>query len=453
MRIWTGIVFVCVALLPYVAMLRSGPEQKAGPAAVGPIETLAVVSPHRREVRLEYGRAFTDYMRRTQNREVSITWIDVGGTSKILKDLESRFATNPDRPGVDVLFGGGVAPYLTALSQQWLQPVALTPGLLDGIPAQVAGGPVYDPQGAWFGVALSGFGILYNRPIVARMGLPVPVGWEDLARPEYFSWVASGDPRSSGSVHMCYEIILQAYGFERGWSLLTRICANVRNFGEAGGTGPREVAAGEVAAAMVIDQYAKTVIDSVGDDLLVFVLPDRTTVIGPDPIALIRNSEKAELGREFIEFALSDEGQRLLFQPAGRKGQLYSLYRMPVREALFADPDAPKPNPYRYTGEGFVYDTKAAGRHWDLVNDLMGVWLIEAQGDLRRAWQAVIERGMSPDEVEVLCRPPVTEAEMKRLADEWKDSRVRLRVMREWSDAARLRYRRVADGPTGEGKG
>jgi ABC-type glycerol-3-phosphate transport system substrate-binding protein len=234
---------------------------------------------------------------------------------------------------------------------------------------------------------------------------------------------------------------------------LTRICANVRNFGEAGGTGPREVAAGEVAAAMVIDQYAKTVIDSVGDDLLVFVLPDRTTVIGPDPIALIRNSEKAELGREFIEFALSDEGQRLLFQPAGRKGQLYSLYRMPVREALFADPDAPKPNPYRYTGEGFVYDTKAAGRHWDLVNDLMGVWLIEAQGDLRRAWQAVIERGMSPDEVEVLCRPPVTEAEMKRLADEWKDSRVRLRVMREWSDAARLRYRRVADGPTGEGKG
>jgi len=453
MRIWTGILFLCVALLPYVAMLRSGPDRTRAPVLAGPVETLAIISPHRREVRLEYSRAFTDYMRRTRKREVSITWIDVGGTSKILKDLESRFMTNPDRPGVDVLFGGGVAPYLTALSKQWLQPVNLSPGVLDGIPHQVAGGPVYDSNGGWFGVALSGFGILYNRPIVARMGLPVPVGWEDLARPEYYSWIASGDPRSSGSVHMCYEIILQAYGFERGWNWVSRICANVRSFGEAGGTGPREVAAGEVAAALVIDQYAKTVIDSVGDDLLVFVLPARNTMIGPDPIALVRNAEKAELGREFIEFTLSDEGQRILFQPVGRKGQRYSLCRMPVREALYGDRDAPKPNPFRYGGGGFAYDTAAAGRHWDLVNDLMGVWLIEAHGDLRRAWRAVIDRGALPDEVEALCRPPVTETELNRLAGEWKDPRVRLRVMREWSDAARARYRRLADGRTDEGEG
>lgn len=453
MRWWTGIIFILVAALPYAAMLGSGSSRARETPAAGPVETLAVVSPHRREVRLEYGRAFAEYQRRTRRREVAITWIDVGGTSKILKDLESRFATNPDRPGVDVLFGGGVAPYLTARAKNWLQPVTLSPGVLDGIPAQVAGGPVYDPEGAWYGVALSGFGILYNRPIVERMGLPAPTGWEDLARPEYFSWVASGDPRSSGSVHMCYEIILQAYGFERGWNLVTRICANVRNFGEVGGTGPREVAAGEVAAAMVIDQYAKTVIDSVGDDLLVFVLPDRTTVIGPDPIALIRNTAKSELGREFIEFALTAEGQRILYQPAGRNGQTYSLYRMPVREALFAEADAPKPNPYRYSGDGFVYDTKNGGKRWDLVNDLMGVWLIEAHADLRRAWQAVMARGLPADEVEALCRPPVTEAELDRLAEDWKDSRVRLKVMRDWSDAARLRYRQVAEGRPGAGKG
>ncbi len=451
MRLGLGLLFAGVALLPYAAML--GTRATREPVPTGPVETLAVVSPHRREVRLEYGRAFAEHMRRTADRQVDIVWIDVGGTSKILKDLESRFATQPDRPGVDVLFGGGVAPYLTAIAEGWLEPVRLSPGALDGIPAQVAGGPVYDPDGAWYGVALSGFGILYNRPILERLKLAPPDGWEDLARPEYFSWVSSGDPRSSGSVHMCYEIILQAYGFERGWNLVTRICANVRNFGEAGGTGPREVAAGEVAAAMVIDQYAKTVIDSVGDDLLVFTLPERTTVIGPDPIAVIRNSAKTDLARAFIEFTLSADGQRVLFQPAGRNGQRHALNRMPVREALYADPDAPRSNPFRYGAGGFVYDTKGGGRRWDLVNDLMGVWLIEAHPDLRRAWRAVIERGSDPAEIERLCRPPLTEAEMDRLAGEWKDSRVRLRVMREWADAARARYRDVAAGRADPGKG
>mgnify|MGYP001290697776 FL=1 len=42
---------------------------------------------------------------------------------------------------------------------------------------------------------------------------------------------------------------------------------------------------------------------------------------------------------------------------------------------------------------------------------------------------------------------------MDRLAGEWKDSRVRLRVMREWADAARARYRDVAAGRADPGKG
>ncbi len=440
MRIVAGIVFALIAALPFAAMVVS--DRPAALATAHPEETLSILSPHRREVRLEYSRGFTAWMQARHNRRVDIRWLDVGGTSKILKELESRFATSPDDPGVDLLFGGGVAPYLTAIQQNWLAPLDLSTNVVASVPATCAGSPVYDPQLRWFGIALSGFGILYNRPLVERLKLPVPTDWSDLGRAEYYGWVGSGDPRSSGSVHMCYEIILQALGYEEGWSLVTRLCANVRGFGEAGGTVPREVAAGDIAAGMVIDQYAQTVIRSVGQDALVLVLPERHTVIGPDAIGLIRGTRHAELARRFVEYALSEDGQRLLYQPEGVNGQRYALYRMPVTASLYADPQAPKPNPYSIPA-GFTYDNDKGMRRWNVLNDLMGVWLIDAHAELRAAWKRVIARGCRDDEVRALCAPPLTEPELEALDKTWKDPRRRQEVMLAWSLEAQKRYRMV----------
>jgi iron(III) transport system substrate-binding protein len=442
MRTTTGAVFLLIAALPYLAMFRGDRAPAAPPAPAA--DTVTIISPHRREVRREYSRGFRAWMRERTGRAADIRWLDVGGTSKIMKELESRFGTSPDAPGVDLMFGGGVAPFLMAAGENWLAPLDVPAEILAGIPATCAGAPVYDPGRRWYGVALSGFGILYNRPLVERLRLPVPESWEDLGRPEYCAWVGSGDPRSSGSVHMCYEIILQACGFEQGWALITRLCANVRNFGESGGTVPREVAAGDIAAGMVIDQYAQTVIQAVGEGQLVLVLPRRATVIGPDAIALLRGAPNPELARRFVEFALAPEGQRLLFQPAGTNGQGRALYRMPVAAALYAEPGAPRPNPYDFAA-GLTYDDRLSSRRLALLNDLMGIWLIDAHADLQRAWKAVIARGCPPDLVARLCAPPVSEKELETLAEAWKDSRRKQEITRRWAMAARARYRELAE--------
>ncbi|OGV86100.1 MAG: hypothetical protein A2340_12385 [Lentisphaerae bacterium RIFOXYB12_FULL_60_10] len=443
MRTFSGLLFVAIAALPYLVML--GSFRSDDPATPASTETLAILSPHRREVRQEYSRAFSTWMREQTGRNVTIQWLDAGGTAKMLKDLESRYAAMPDRPGVDLLFGGGIAPYLTAIDQGWLTPVTIPPDVLSAIPPTCAGSAVYDPSNRWFGVALSSFGILYNRVIIDRMGLPTPVTWEDLGRPEYRTWLASGDPRASGAVHMCYEIILQALGFERGWNLLTRISANVRTFSEGGGTTPREVANGEAAAGMVIDQYAQTVMDSVGSDALVFILPPHATMIGADSIGALRGGPAPDLAAHFITFALSETGQRILFQPAGTNGQRFALYRLPVRRDLYDQPVAPRMRPYDLEA-GFVYNDALGSRRWRLINDLLGCWMIEPQTDLAAAWHAILDAGADPDRVAALCRPPVTVAGMEILLNQWNDSRFRLETMNAWSEAARRRYRALAAG-------
>jgi iron(III) transport system substrate-binding protein len=439
----TGIVFLIVASLPYVGMLWTRGDSAMESAPASGATKLAIFSPHRREVRLEYSRAFRAWMRERHTQDVVVVWLDVGGTSKMLKELESRFAANPESSGVDLLFGGGIDPYLDASRQNWLVPPNPMPASITNFPLTVAGTPVSDPAGTWYGVALSGFGILYNRPLLGRLGLPEPLTWTALGRPEFYSWVGSGDPRSSGSVHMCNEIILQAYGYKAGWNLITRICGNVRSFGESGGTVPREVAAGDIAAGMAIDQYAQTVIEIVGGGRLAFSLPAMHTLINPDAIGILRGAPNREGARLFVDFALSPEGQRILFQPAGTNGQLNSLHRMPARPDSFAEPDAPAANPYLMPA-AMTYDTEKGSRRSNVLKDMCGVWLIDAHKGLRTAWKQIIDRGSKPDEVARLCAPPVTEAELNDLIAVWKDPRKRQDVMRDWAKQADARYRSLA---------
>ncbi|MBN2302816.1 MAG: extracellular solute-binding protein [Lentisphaerae bacterium] len=439
MRYLSSILFLVVAALPYISMLPRNIGNTRQPQAD---EKLIIISPHRREVEQEYSRGFYEWMLTRYNRRVQIEWLDVGGTSKIMKDLESRYASNPHSPGVDLLFGGGITPYYQALEHDWLRKTDLPNDVLSPVPAICAGAPVYDPDMRWFGVALSGFGIIYNRILINRLGMSVPETWEALGRPEYLSWIASGDPRSSGSVHMCYEIILQVYGFEDGWRLITRICANVRRFGESGGVVPREVASGDVVAGMVIDQYAQTVIDSIGSDALGFILPRDATVIGADAVAVLQGAPSPELAELFIRYILSEEGQRILFQNKGVNGQRNSLHRLPVIKSLYNQPDAPQSRPYDYTGD-FVYDNAKGGRRWNLINDMIGVRLIDAHSDLVQAWKAVVETGMHPELVSALCAPPMPESQFDELAKRWNDPRERVTITLAWANEATRLYNNI----------
>lgn len=440
MKYTAGILFAIIAVLPFGAMLLR--ETPSVPAATDAEEVLLIVSPHRREVRLEYSRAFSRFMLDKHGRSVAIRWVDAGGTSNIVKDLESRFSNTPGSAGIDLMFGGGIEPYINGAARGWFIPADISDGILEPIPALCAGFPVYDPQKRWFGIAVSGFGIIYNRPLLELLKVPEPTTWEDLTTPQYFTWVGSGDPRSSGSVHMCYEIILQACGFEKGWELITKLCANVRRFGEGGGAAPRETAMAEVAAGMVIDQYAQTAIAAVGDNRLGFVLPDGLTIVNPDAIGLLKGAPNKELAVVFIEFALSEEGQKILFQPSGIDGQRHTLHRMPVLPTCYQMPNAPASNPYNYK-KGFTYNTALGGKRWQVVNKLIGKRLIDPHDKLTEAWEAVIQAGCPKKLLEELCKAPLEEEELTTITEEWKNIDKQLELSRQWGEDASERYERI----------
>jgi len=439
-----------------VVLLASGGSRREPGTVAAPASgrELVILSPHNEYIRYEFGHGFERWYREQTGRDVSVDWRDMGGTSDDVKFITSSFAKA--RPGegigVDLFFGGGIPPYSGLADGGYFEPYRLPEGVLARIPATFPGGRVYDAEFRYYGTVFSGFGIMYNKVVLRRLGLREPTSWEDLAAPEALSWVGMGDPRSSGSALMVFQIILQAYGWERGWDIITRMGGNIRYFTRASSAIPKDIALGEIAYGGAIDFYATTAIERTGGDRLGFVLPEGKTVMNPDPIAILRNPPHPELAQAFVRFVMSEEGQRLWFLPPGVPGgpEKYNLRRLPVLPEVYsryARFTGKLRSPYDWRTD-FVYDAAKASQLRGVLEDLLGSFLIDTHYELVPAWKAVIESGMPEEALEELIAMPLSEEEALSLGEWWGQTRRvedRVIMLTEFSDKAVRKYRRARD--------
>ena len=257
-----GVIPILVVLGLVIALpLRfRQPENKGGPAQ----DDLVIISPHSEAIRFEFTRAFADYYRKTTGRTVHIDWRLPGGTTEIIKYLNSEFeasfrnywtrdlrgqwnhevldafadsrlhgnssqGTEGERAryaflnstvgcGIDLLFGGGSFDFVNLAERGLLVDSGVLtrfPELFSGageisIPRALGGEPYWDPHGRWVGTCLSDFGICYNTDTLARLGIATPpTEWTDLAGIRFFNAIALADPTKSGSVAKAFELMVQ----------------------------------------------------------------------------------------------------------------------------------------------------------------------------------------------------------------------------------------------------
>jgi ABC-type Fe3+ transport system substrate-binding protein len=442
---------VGVLALPFALHRKPAEHSDSRQASGLPVKTLTIVSPHWEGIRTEFGRSFTLWTEQNLGHRTKIDWLDVGGTSDGVKFIQSEFNRKPDGIGVDIFFGGGIDPYIQFKKQKLLQPITVPDEVLTRIPPSLHGIEVYDPGMEWFGACLGGFGIIYNIKVLELLHLPAPETWADLAKPQYFTWVASGDPRSSGTVHMVYEIILQAYGWDEGWRLITSMAGNIRNFSRSGSDAPRDTALGETACGLVIDVYAWRQVADAGADKIGFVFPPNLTVINPDAIAVLRGAPEKELAAHFVAFTLSDTGQKLWTLKNGTRDgpQEFSLGRMPVVPGFaekFGEDAVIRLDPFK-SPAGLKYDPEKGSARWTILNDLIGAVIIDPHHVLVDAWQNVKDHPVSAEH-SLFTAAPVSEEECMRLAaSDWQDPERRTAVKAEWSASALSKYKQLA-GPS-----
>ncbi len=420
----------------------------------GVAPALSILTPHGDNIRQEVGAAFKAWSEARFGDSPEINWIDQGGTSEDLRYVQSRFAKTakgdvPASIGIDLFFGGGTPPFRTLARDGLLQGRILPPRILAEVPETVAGTRVYSDSEGWYGVALSSFGILYNGSLLAEKGLPRPDSWSDLADPRADDWVASVDPRGSGSAHVIYEIILQKYGWEKGWVILARIAANSGHFTKGASAVLPLVSTGEAAYTIAIDQYAWSLIEKLGGDRVGFVLPAGETVTTPDPVAMLKGAPHAQTAAHFMEFLLSESCQLLWGLKAGIPNgpARLSLNRMSVLPKVAAKLDSVnsfvRGNPFEEAGNmDWAYSDSLTESRWAMVNDALGLWMVDSHEAAHRDWAAL--NAASPRSADTAAweaavaanryfRPPAPWTEMRTYAERWKDETFRNETMARWA--------------------
>ncbi len=367
--------------------------------------------------------------------------------------LVAEYKSDPN-PGIDVLYGGGTEPFISLEKQGLLTACDPPADILAQIPAQLNGMPLYDPNHEWFGAALSGFGILTNERARQAVGLPEVHAWSDLTDPRLAGWIRASNPRASGSALAIYEIILQAYGWDKGWADLMEMSGNIRNFLSSSAASVVEVGTGDAAYGVAIDQYGQAQVGYYGKENVTFSLPEGQTVITPDSIAILKNAPHLELARHFIEFVLSRDGQFLWMQPRGAPGGAvkYRINRMSVMPALYDElHDSPiTTNPFKLRSD-FAYASALGSKRRAILSPLLAAWMIDTHDWLARAWKAVnspaaqkLGEQRRQALLAQLVAPPLSQDDLLHLAEtDWKDPVKRTALINRWQGEALARYKSV----------
>jgi ABC-type Fe3+ transport system substrate-binding protein len=336
--------------------------------------------------------------------------------------------------GVDVIFGGGSPEFVKYAAAGRIvdagiirsHPDLFGPG---GIPRELGGETFWDRDGRWVGACLSSFGICYNRDALARMGIEEPpMSWSAVAAPAYQGQVALADPTKSSTSGKAVEMIVQKQMADArtraeargvtgaalddaatrdGWSaamrLLRRLGANARYFTDQSTKIPLDVASGDATVGMCIDYYgrfqAEVAAEAGRPGRVGFVTARGETSINPDPIALLRGAPHRELAIAFIEFVLSDDGQKLWSFRRGTPGgpERYTLRRLPIVPHLYdhafdayrADPED---NPYEEARD-FVYHRAWTGPLYGAIAFVVRVMCVDPERELQDAYAALAQAG------------------------------------------------------------
>jgi ABC-type Fe3+ transport system substrate-binding protein len=219
------------------------------------------------------------------------------------------------RPDADIFWGGESALFDKLAEQKLLAKLDLPKSVVDSIPDSIGKPkpiPLKDPKGFWIGTVLEPYGLVYHPKVLARLGVPEPKDWDDLLHPKLKGNVVQCAPTRSSSSHATYEVILQRDGDAKGWEWLKRLAANTGLFTARSRDVPSVVARGEFAAGFAVPSYMAFE-DRLAGHEIKFVAP-KTAWITPEPIGIIAGSKHPRAARAFIEFMLSERGQRVAME-------------------------------------------------------------------------------------------------------------------------------------------
>ena len=312
------------------------------------------------------------------------------------------FLRQPDQGGVDVYWAPSPGNFARLAKDDSWQPLGVS---LDGLPPRIGGVALRDADARYQATELAGYGFATNPAVLKELGIEAPKDWTDLLDPHLRGRIALPDPGRVGFAPVLLDIVLQAYGWERGWALWSEIAGQSRLVTRGGALVSDEVASGRSAVGLSIDFFVASAVSN--GQPVDFVYPAHGG-LNPAHIAITRSAKDVAGARAFARFVLSDAGQKLLADPDIRK--------LPVRPGVYAGLPKGYHDPFVAARNGaYAYGDNSSRERLALVTSLFVQWLGQPHERLSELWSRVHAGEAAGRDMSAVRRylevPPISAAE------------------------------------------
>jgi len=214
------------------------------------------------------------------------------GTTEVMAKLAAEFSGGQPKP--DVLLIADAASMETLKADGRLQPYK--EAKVDGLAAGS-----FDGDRTYFGSKLITTGIVVNTAAKSR-----PTSWADLAKPEYKGQVAMPSPLYSGAAAIMLGTMTTRS--DLGWKYFEQLAGSAIAV-RGNGAVLNAVASGEKTYGVLVDFMAFNA--KAKGSPIDFVFPAEGLPAVTEPVAILKTATNPAAARAFVDFILSDEGQKL----------------------------------------------------------------------------------------------------------------------------------------------
>lgn len=215
------------------------------------------------------------------------------GTSDLMTKLAAEFAAGSPQP--DVLLIADAVSMETLKKDGHL--MAYPEANVEGFEAAA-----YDAGKTYFGSKLITTGIAYNTGAAEK-----PEHWSDLTGEAYKGLTIMPSPLYSGAA--AYMLSAFVERDDLGWDYFEKLKANELVSVRGNGAVLKSVASGEKAYGILVDFMAMNA--KKDGSPIEFVFPEEGVTAVTEPVAIMSTAKNADAAKKFVDFILSDDGQKL----------------------------------------------------------------------------------------------------------------------------------------------
>jgi len=235
-----------------------------------------------------------------KDTKINVEWVKMSAG-----EILTRLKAEAKNPQVGVWFGGPSVEFIAAKKEGLLAPYNSPVG------SAFLKGNLKDPQDYWSGFYFGAIGFGNNTNWFEKNKIPYPTSWEDLIKPEFKSNISMAYPYTSGTSYTVLATLVQLMGEDKAFDYWKKLEPNMHHYNTSGPAAVTQAGLGEIAIGIAFSHDIIGKGTSQGYPIKA-TFPKEGTGYEIGALGLVKGGPELELGKKFIDWALSKQAQDLM---------------------------------------------------------------------------------------------------------------------------------------------